>query len=292
MKAVIGFLFVLLMYCPVSSQDLPPEILADMYLLDATKALEDGDAQEAIRAFGKIEALDIEPPHEFPYWYGKLLVEKGSTFNDLLKGQRLLKSYVIRIERGSEHYNSSLELLSDVSRKLRRLEEEAAEARQAKVKELEVSYEAAVRNLQALLNFEKEDKYDVATLAPERNGCLWHHYDKMTFTYLSKCMYYFEMIRRGGCVPGTSYGTERSPVNHHYGDEAALLGKRLFYRRVAAIHGGYVLKFFLDESDARAPWDQVAQSSAHAAVSVITSDRQTQVLDDSFEDILHYCAIQ
>ena len=134
MKTALGFLFALLLYGPVSAQDLPPDILADMYLLEATKALEDGDAQEAIQVFGKIEALDTEPPPEFTYFYGKLLVENGGTFNDLLKGQRLLKSYVIRMGKDSEHYRPTLELLSDVSRKLGKIEKKKAEARRAEAR--------------------------------------------------------------------------------------------------------------------------------------------------------------
>ena len=130
MKITLGFLFALLLYSPVSAQDLPPDILADMYLLEATKALEDGDAQGAIRAFGKIEALDTETPPEFAYFYGKSLVENGATFNDLLKGQRLLKSYVIRIEKDSEHYTPTLELLSIVRAEL----EEAETERQRRAK--------------------------------------------------------------------------------------------------------------------------------------------------------------
>ena len=142
MKTALGFLFALLLHGPVSAQDLPPDVLADMYLLEATKALEDGDAQEAIRAFGKIEALDTEPPPEFAYFYGKLLVENGVTFNDLFKGQRLLKSYVIRIDKDSEHYTPTLELLSDVSRKLGRIEKKKAEARRAEAEARRAEAEA------------------------------------------------------------------------------------------------------------------------------------------------------
>ncbi len=47
------------------SQDLPDDILADQYLLEARKALESGEPQTARRAFEKIEALDTEPPLEF-----------------------------------------------------------------------------------------------------------------------------------------------------------------------------------------------------------------------------------
>ena len=128
MKTVQAFLCALLLCGAVSAQDLPPDILADQYLLEATRAFKSGDAKEAIRAFGKIEALDTEPPPEFAFFYGKLLVENGTNLDDLLKGQRLLKSYVIRIAKDSEHYTPTLELLLDAGR---RLAEEEAKPRQA-----------------------------------------------------------------------------------------------------------------------------------------------------------------
>ena len=101
-----------------TAQDLPPDILADQYLLEATKAMEEGKPQKAIAAFQKIEALDIEPPLEFAFFYGKLLVEHGNTLKDFLKGQSLLKRYVVSIEKESEHYTPTLELLSVVASKL------------------------------------------------------------------------------------------------------------------------------------------------------------------------------
>lgn len=122
MKAALTILFVLFLYGPAAAQDLPPDILADQYLLEATKALENGNPQGALQAFGKIEALDTEPPLEFAYFYGKLLVENGTALDDLLKGQSLLKSYVISIEKDSEHYTPTLELLSAVGSKLEKAE--------------------------------------------------------------------------------------------------------------------------------------------------------------------------
>ena len=122
MNRVLTLLFVLTLCDPAVAQDLPPDILADQYLLEATKALESGDPRGALRAFGKIEALDTEPPPEFAYFYGKLLVENSTALDDLLKGQSLLKSYVISIEKDSEHYTPTLELLSVVGAKLEKAE--------------------------------------------------------------------------------------------------------------------------------------------------------------------------
>ena len=107
------------------AQDLPPDILADQYLLEATKAMEEGDLKKAEEAFQKIEALDIEPPLAFHFFYGKLLVEHSSALKDLLKGQSLLKKYVVRITKDSEHYTPTLKLLSAVAPKLEEALEKA-----------------------------------------------------------------------------------------------------------------------------------------------------------------------
>ena len=101
------------------AQELPPEILADQYLLEATRALENGEPETAIQAFLKIEALDTEPPQDYVFYYGKLLVEHGESRSELIKGQSLLKQYVLSIAKDSEHYKPTLELLSSAGTKLK-----------------------------------------------------------------------------------------------------------------------------------------------------------------------------
>jgi len=123
----VPFLCAAFLSTSVPAQDLPPHILADQYLLEATKALEDGDAQEAIRAFTKIEMLDAEPPDDFSYYFGKLLVENGTASKDILKGQKLLKSFVVNISKDSVHYTATLELLTQANRNLKIAEKEEEE---------------------------------------------------------------------------------------------------------------------------------------------------------------------
>ena len=135
-----------LCYCGMAvSQDLPDDILADQYLLEAKKALGNGELQTARRAFGKIEALDTEPPLEFFFFYGKLLVEHGTAVEDVRQGQALLKQFVVNIEKSSEYYMPTLELLSVAGGKIekdeRRQTEEAtrqaeAQERTTRLKEL------------------------------------------------------------------------------------------------------------------------------------------------------------
>ena len=63
-------IILILCFCGIAvSQDLPDDILADQYLLEAKKALENGEPQTARRAFEKIEALDTEPPLEFFFFF-------------------------------------------------------------------------------------------------------------------------------------------------------------------------------------------------------------------------------
>ena len=113
---------------PAMALDLPPDVRADQYLLEATEALEQGDPKTAIRAFEKIEALDTEPPVEFLFFYGKLLVEHGTTVEDVRKGESLLKQFVINVEKTSEHYRPTLKLLSVAKRKIEAAERQRIEA--------------------------------------------------------------------------------------------------------------------------------------------------------------------
>ena len=119
--------FIALLLCggTPAAQELPPDILADQYMLEATEAMEKGDPQKAEWAFKKIEALEIEPPPMFAYFYGKLLAEYGADVEALRKGQSLLKQFVISAGRDSEYYTPTLELLSMVEAKLETVERAA-----------------------------------------------------------------------------------------------------------------------------------------------------------------------
>ena len=62
--------------------DLPPQVQADQYLLEAEKTLKNNDTQTAKTAFKKIEALNIEEPSpDFFFLYGKFLMENCNVAN-------------------------------------------------------------------------------------------------------------------------------------------------------------------------------------------------------------------
>ncbi|MDE0100351.1 MAG: formylglycine-generating enzyme family protein [Truepera sp.] len=117
-----AFLLVLFLTGLALAQELPPDMLADLYLLEAVKALESGDRQQALQ---KIEALDVEPPPLFAYLYGKLLVEQGAGAEAWRRGQALLTQFAIATGRDSEYYPPTLELLLAVAAKLAAAESQA-----------------------------------------------------------------------------------------------------------------------------------------------------------------------
>ena len=137
MTTTLTLLFVFFLCGPAAAQDLPPDILADQYLLEATEAMEQGELQKAERAFKKIEALEVEPPPLFAYFYGKLLVEYGADVEALRKGQLLLKQFVLSAGRDSEYYTPTLELLSMVEAKLDTTERAAQRVAKLKARLLE-----------------------------------------------------------------------------------------------------------------------------------------------------------
>lgn len=124
-----------LLVAAAAAQDLPPDILADQYLLEATYAIQDGDVSKAMDALAKIELLDTTPPREFAFFRGKLLVENATAMNDILKGQALLKSYVLSIGRDAENYREALRLLSAADVRLTQAEtsRKAKEALRAEI---------------------------------------------------------------------------------------------------------------------------------------------------------------
>ena len=140
MTPALTLLFVFFLCGPAAPQDLPPDMLADQYLLEATEAMEQGELLKAERAFQKIEALEIEPPPTFAYFYGKLLVEHGVGPEVWRKGQALLKQFVISAGRESEYYRPTLELLIATEEKLEKAA--AAAARRQAQREAEAQRQA------------------------------------------------------------------------------------------------------------------------------------------------------
>ena len=114
-KALLVFLF---LSVPVIAQELPPDTLADKLLLEASKALESGEQQEALQKLQEIEALDVELAPDFAFLYGKTLVEYGTGAEAWRKSRSLLTEFVADTGWDSERYTQALEMLLAVEAKL------------------------------------------------------------------------------------------------------------------------------------------------------------------------------
>ena len=104
-------MLVLLLSAPLVAQDLPPDVLADKYLVEAAEAVESGDAHGALDALKKVADLEVEPPPMFSMLYGKVLVEHGDGVQAWRRGRSLLARFAVGAGRDSEHYIQALELI-------------------------------------------------------------------------------------------------------------------------------------------------------------------------------------
>ena len=119
MKATLPLLLVLSLSGLASAQDLPPDIRADKLLLEATRAIESGDAEQSWRALREVEALDVEPPPMLAYVQGRALAEFGDGEAAWRKGRLLLAQFAIAVGRDSEHYTPALEAILAAEQRLR-----------------------------------------------------------------------------------------------------------------------------------------------------------------------------
>lgn len=88
------------------SQELPPEMRADQYLMEGQRALKHNDPATAVEAFKKVAALPVDPSVDFAFWYGQALVEHGISQSDVgmvNKGEGFLTQYLLETGRESDH---------------------------------------------------------------------------------------------------------------------------------------------------------------------------------------------
>ena len=111
---IVAAMTVIVLICAgmAGAQDLPDDILADQYLWEAIRAFDIGDIHSALAALEKIEALNINPPLDYLFLKGRILVEYSVNPDELLEGQSLLEQFVQDVDRESESYAVALELLS------------------------------------------------------------------------------------------------------------------------------------------------------------------------------------
>ena len=120
MRKVIGWswIFVWLGCLTVSAAQLPPEILVDKYLVQATTLNEEKKHTEALAAMDRIVALqnehDLTLPEDFPFQYAQTALAAGSVQAAIDSANR----YLSAAGKEGKHYREALELLVRAERKL------------------------------------------------------------------------------------------------------------------------------------------------------------------------------
>ncbi len=122
MRGVIGnvVVSVLLGFFAVAAAQLPPEIMADRYLVQAERLLGEKDHGAAIEVMNKIIALQSEHnltlPDEFHLKYAQIAMSAGS-FKVAVDS---LNQYLAAAGRDGQFYREALELLDEAEQNLPR----------------------------------------------------------------------------------------------------------------------------------------------------------------------------
>lgn len=116
MKKIFKSLILATLISPVFVfADLPKEILADKYLIEATTELSGKNFQEAIKKFHLIEELNIEMPENFYYFYAQTTYQ----IDDFFKTKENIEQYLKIGGRNSKFYKELLNLLIELEKNLK-----------------------------------------------------------------------------------------------------------------------------------------------------------------------------
>ncbi|WP_224483469.1 tetratricopeptide repeat protein [Robertkochia aurantiaca] len=109
----------------VKSSNLPKDIQADKYLLEAKKLMEDNKFKEAIVSFNQILALGVSPPMDFYYYLGKCHYSAGNNERSVQN----LNEYLLNVGKNGEFYIKSLEILSEAESGLNRTKQNISDVK-------------------------------------------------------------------------------------------------------------------------------------------------------------------
>ena len=122
--------FFVLLSVPTTLAQLPPEILADQYLLQAEELLSDKAHEAALDKMGQILALQKEHgltlPEAFQFKYAQVAFASGSIPTAL----ESVNQYLVTAGRDGEFYREALKLLNQVEAIQKRLEQYPAQVEQ------------------------------------------------------------------------------------------------------------------------------------------------------------------
>ena len=140
----------------VAAAQLPPEVIADKYLLQAQTLIEEKNYKEALAAMDRIVALQKEHgltvPEEFPFRYAQTALAAGLLQAAIDSANR----YLSVAGREGKHYREALELLVEAEDNLKEAEarrksiEREADAERERIEAKRRRVEAERRRIEAL----------------------------------------------------------------------------------------------------------------------------------------------
>ena len=165
-----AFVWLLLPAVVTAAVQLPPEIQADRYLLQAERAIQEQDFQSAKTALDGIlelqEQHDLELPEPFTFRYAEVL-ERLGIYEEAIN---FVTEYLTLTGRDGEFYLKALELLDSVEETLRRVETDrrlAEEKRQRAEAQLRKNDEQARRQVEKARIVLPPDELRSGGLGPE-----------------------------------------------------------------------------------------------------------------------------
>ena len=142
----------------VAAAQLPPEIMADRYLLRAERLMAEKDYKAALKAMNKIVALqkehDLTLPEKFHYRYARVAFSAGS----IKTAMDSVNKYLAATGRKGEFYREALELLDQVE-PIQTLLDEYEYPNQVERLIAEKDYEAALQAMNKIVALQKEHDF-------------------------------------------------------------------------------------------------------------------------------------
>ncbi len=217
-------LTILLLAVPVVALavQLPPEMEADRFLLQAESAIEEQDFERAKTTMDRILELqaehDLVLPEQFPFRYAQVLERLGLYDEAMVAATRYLTS----VGRDSEFYREALELLNDAEEAKAAAREAAESARVATEAQAKLAAAAATRQPGDVWEFDGIEFVWVPAgefLMGSTSSEAWHDEDPVTRVRISRGFWLgmhevtqSDWQRVMGTNPSWFSGCDRCPV--------------------------------------------------------------------------------
>ncbi len=232
MFRILYLIATMLVFSAPPSRALSPEVQADLLLIQAIEAIEEGDYSAAMRYFDALSALEVPKPEAFLFHYGKTAL-KARQFETSMT---MLESYINAVGSSGEFYQSALGLYLNAQKQMQsEKERQIAEAQRHAEEEERQAIEVGIANLKRELDILVRQQGITNKFTEWDDAC---HKNAPTVSTAEKPRYYVgelteDCAYRDGL--GTYYwmdlgriyvGQFRNGKRHGYGIQASVSGQR------------------------------------------------------------------